>query len=376
MLGYSDSTKESGYVAAELAAPSGSGGLSPRWPPARHRADAVPRSRRRDRAGRGTARARGRGAAARVGGGPAEADRAGRGRLDALRRPGARAPAPRDPDRGGDRLAVGPEAEAGGPAAEGRRRVMDALAAEARRAYRALVYDDPGFPGFFVRMTPIDEITGLQLGSRPARRAARDQRSIDDLRAIPWVFAWSQARVELRRGSGSVPRSRPSALGAPTATSGSASCTRLAVLPVAHRPRPTGDRAGRHRPGSRLRRPRIEPGDADRWSAIESEFDRTRRALDRLPLPTPRSPPTEPRPRPFVAPRAPSAVRRHALRRAARAAPGAHVPRGRDPAGPDAADHPPPHRAHDQRPVRRRSRGRADDRSRSGHRQTDRRLGH
>jgi phosphoenolpyruvate carboxylase len=91
---------------------------------------------------------------------------------------------------------------AGGP-------VLDELAATARDAYRALVIDDPGFVDFFRLVTPIDEIATLRLGSRPAARgrpgggppsAAAEPGSgptIADLRAIPWVFAWSQARIDL-----------------------------------------------------------------------------------------------------------------------------------------------------------------------------------
>jgi len=80
--------------------------------------------------------------------------------------------------------------------------VLDDLAAEARRAYRALVYDDPGFAGFFRAATPIAEISALRLGSRPsARRRAGDldgaPPAIEELRAIPWVFSWTQARIEL-----------------------------------------------------------------------------------------------------------------------------------------------------------------------------------
>ena len=62
-------------------------------------------------------------------------------------------------------------------------------------AYRALVYDDPDFEDFFWSATPIAEIAGLKIGSRPASRTA--SRRIEDLRAIPWVFSWSQARMML-----------------------------------------------------------------------------------------------------------------------------------------------------------------------------------
>ena len=72
---------------------------------------------------------------------------------------------------------------------------MDALSATAFKAYRDLVYGTDGFTTFFRQMTPIAEIAGLKIGSRPASRKKSD--AIEDLRAIPWVFSWSQARVML-----------------------------------------------------------------------------------------------------------------------------------------------------------------------------------
>lgn len=75
------------------------------------------------------------------------------------------------------------------------RPMMTALAAVAEAAYRRLVWDDPEFAAFFRRATPIDEISRVELGSRPARRGAAD--SLEGLRAIPWAFAWSQSRSNL-----------------------------------------------------------------------------------------------------------------------------------------------------------------------------------
>ncbi|NLS27802.1 Phosphoenolpyruvate carboxylase [Sphingomonas sp. S2M10] len=72
---------------------------------------------------------------------------------------------------------------------------MDRLSDSAFRAYRGLVYETPGFTTFFRQMTPIAEIAGLKIGSRPASRKKSD--AIEDLRAIPWVFSWAQARVML-----------------------------------------------------------------------------------------------------------------------------------------------------------------------------------
>ncbi|HEY7410525.1 MAG TPA: phosphoenolpyruvate carboxylase [Vicinamibacteria bacterium] len=78
------------------------------------------------------------------------------------------------------------------PARPAWRRLMDEASETALRAYRALVYEDPGFLEYFHRATPIDVVTTLRIGSRPARRKAGG--SIEDLRAIPWVFSWTQSR--------------------------------------------------------------------------------------------------------------------------------------------------------------------------------------
>ena len=72
---------------------------------------------------------------------------------------------------------------------------MDALSANAFKSYRSLVYDEPAFATFFRQMTPLSEIATLNIGSRPASRSKSDR--IEDLRAIPWVFSWAQARVML-----------------------------------------------------------------------------------------------------------------------------------------------------------------------------------
>ncbi len=71
---------------------------------------------------------------------------------------------------------------------------MEALKVESRTAYRALL-EHEGFVAFFERATPLDAIESSRIGSRPARRPG--QRSLDSLRAIPWVFAWNQARFIL-----------------------------------------------------------------------------------------------------------------------------------------------------------------------------------
>jgi len=72
---------------------------------------------------------------------------------------------------------------------------MDAISDRAFKAYRGLVYETDHFRTFFRQMTPIAEIADLKIGSRPASRTTSDR--IEDLRAIPWVFSWAQARVML-----------------------------------------------------------------------------------------------------------------------------------------------------------------------------------
>ena len=116
-------------------------------------------------------------------------------------------------------MAAGPlgVARPGRDVVAGGRAVMDELADEARRAYRELVWEDPAFERAFGAATPIAEIAGLRLGSRPAARgqepglpeparptedAVSDPRqgervSLGSLRAIPWVFAWTQVRLNL-----------------------------------------------------------------------------------------------------------------------------------------------------------------------------------
>jgi phosphoenolpyruvate carboxylase len=79
-------------------------------------------------------------------------------------------------------------------AAERFRPLADKISVAAERAYRALV-ESPGFAEWFARVSPLNEISNLRLGSRPSRRKATT--SLDDLRAIPWVFSWTQTRVNL-----------------------------------------------------------------------------------------------------------------------------------------------------------------------------------
>jgi phosphoenolpyruvate carboxylase len=194
MLGYSDSNKDGGYLAANWAL---------------YRAELALAEVARDRGIR-LRLFHGRGGTVGRGGGPS---------YDAIRAqpPGAVAGSLRiteqgeviaakygDPDRARRNLeaivsatleatlldveGLGPDA---GPAYE----LLDELAGRARAAYTALVHGTPGFVQWFRAATPIRELAELNIGSRPPSRKAGDR--IADLRAIPWVFSWSQARIML-----------------------------------------------------------------------------------------------------------------------------------------------------------------------------------
>ncbi len=81
---------------------------------------------------------------------------------------------------------------------EGSRALVESLSADAHRAYRALVWEDPAFPPFFRSFTPLDELALLEIGSRPVSRPeAAGSAELEALRAIPWVFAWTQNRCLL-----------------------------------------------------------------------------------------------------------------------------------------------------------------------------------
>jgi phosphoenolpyruvate carboxylase len=194
MLGYSDSNKDGGYLAAN-------------WALYRAELDLVEVARREN------IRLRlfhGRGGTVGRGGGPS---------YDAIRAqpPGAVAGALRiteqgeviaakyaDPDlarRNLEALVAATlessllDVEGLGDDAEPAYELLDDLAARAQQAYRALVHDTPGFVDWFRAATPIRELGELNIGSRPPSRKPGDK--ISDLRAIPWVFSWSQARIML-----------------------------------------------------------------------------------------------------------------------------------------------------------------------------------
>ncbi len=73
--------------------------------------------------------------------------------------------------------------------------IMEELATRSRSHYRSLIYEQPDFVDFFHQVTPIEEISQLQISSRPARRGGK--KDLGSLRAIPWVFSWTQTRFLL-----------------------------------------------------------------------------------------------------------------------------------------------------------------------------------
>jgi phosphoenolpyruvate carboxylase len=84
----------------------------------------------------------------------------------------------------------------------GVRAAMDHMAAAARQEYRALVYETSGFLDFWEAATPLDEIGRLRIGSRPTSRPGQASASSQEprvlkIRAIPWVFSWMQSRFNL-----------------------------------------------------------------------------------------------------------------------------------------------------------------------------------
>lgn len=73
--------------------------------------------------------------------------------------------------------------------------IVESLSARSREHYRSLIYEQPDFIDFFHEVTPIEEISQLQISSRPARRGGK--KDLSSLRAIPWVFSWTQSRFLL-----------------------------------------------------------------------------------------------------------------------------------------------------------------------------------
>jgi phosphoenolpyruvate carboxylase len=192
MIGYSDSNKDSGIAAARWALQQAQEALV-----------AVAEQRRLD-----LTLFHGRGGTISRGGGKthtavlAAPKGAIRGRLRVTEQGeiinakyGLRGIAIRTFEQAASSVAVATLLDGGTPPPEDWQEVMEAVAEESRRAYRALVHEDPGFYGYFRQATPIDVIERMNIGSRPPSR--RQMQGIRDLRAIPWVFAWTQTRAIL-----------------------------------------------------------------------------------------------------------------------------------------------------------------------------------
>ncbi len=194
MLGYSDSAKDVGFMAANVALYRAQGELAA-WA-GRHRVELTLFH------GRGGALGRGGGPAGRAIRGQAPGSVAGRFKVTEqgeviFARYGNPAIGRRHLEQvtWAVLLASTPAHEAMLASCE-RRFLGDArrMAAASEDAYRKLV-GRPGFVEYFMRVTPIEELSELAIGSRPARRSAGSD--LEDLRAIPWVFAWSQNRCNL-----------------------------------------------------------------------------------------------------------------------------------------------------------------------------------
>ncbi|MES2337378.1 MAG: phosphoenolpyruvate carboxylase [Pseudomonadota bacterium] len=194
MIGYSDSNKDGGYLTSTWQLSKGSSALAPVFEAAGIRMQLFH--------GRGGAVGRGGGSSFQA----IQAQPVGtvQGRIRVTEQGeiiaakyGTRASAMTNLEAMASATLLASLAPADLPAADKARfeAAMDTLSDAAFSAYRGLVYETEGFRTFFRQATPIAEIAGLKIGSRPASRKKSD--AIEDLRAIPWVFSWAQARVML-----------------------------------------------------------------------------------------------------------------------------------------------------------------------------------
>ncbi|MFD1788165.1 phosphoenolpyruvate carboxylase [Sphingomonas floccifaciens] len=194
MIGYSDSNKDGGYLTSTWQLSKGSSALAPVFEEAGVRMQLFH--------GRGGAVGRGGGSSFQA----IQAQPAGtvQGRIRVTEQGeiiaakyGTRASAMTNLEAMASATLLASLAPAELPASDKARfeAAMDALSDTAFKAYRDLVYGTDGFRTYFRQATPIAEISGLKIGSRPASRKKSD--AIEDLRAIPWVFSWAQARVML-----------------------------------------------------------------------------------------------------------------------------------------------------------------------------------
>ena len=194
MLGYSDSTKEVGPLSATLALYEAQAALT-EWA-------AGHRIRLTLFHGRGGALGRGGGPANRAVRAQAPGSVAGHFKVTEqgeviFARYGNRAIARRHLEQVASAVleaSAPPRSKPARPAAERFRGLALQLDEASRAAYRELV-ESAGFEAWFVQVSPIEELSRLRIASRPARRSGG--RGIEDLRAIPWVFAWSQMRLNL-----------------------------------------------------------------------------------------------------------------------------------------------------------------------------------
>ncbi|HYT26973.1 MAG TPA: phosphoenolpyruvate carboxylase, partial [Actinomycetota bacterium] len=194
MLGYSDSAKDAGFLAANLALYRAQGALAA-WA-ARNAVDLTLFH------GRGGALGRGGGPASRAVRGQAPGSVAGRFKVTEqgeviFARYGNPAIGRRHLEQVTNAVLVASTQRAQAALAESQERFAAAAALMARAseaAYRDLVGRE-GFAEFFAKVSPLEELGDLRIGSRPARRDAR--RGLESLRAIPWAFAWSQNRCNL-----------------------------------------------------------------------------------------------------------------------------------------------------------------------------------
>ena len=226
------------------------------------------------------------------------------------------------------------------------RSTMERVAQAARTAFRRTVYDDPRFIPYFSTATPEGELDAMHIGSRPARRT--NDGGLQTLRAIPWQFAWTQTRLLLASWLGVEEIGGDGALGrGPRAVPHDVS--RVAVLPLDDRPDGNGPRqggrrnrrvlrppprgAGASRPrrgASRPAAPRLRGGADDHRSPPTARREPGPQAVDRRPQPVRRS--HQPAPGRAAAPAAPASRRRGGRRPYRRVA-------GRPPAPPGPARH-------------------------------------